>query len=244
MTGMAQLPAIGMALAAGLGTRMRPLTETLPKPLIRVGGKTLLDHALDQLAACGVTQAVVNVHYFPDMVEAHLITRTEAPDIVVSDERDLLLETGGGVAKALPLLGTGPALVTNTDAIFLPDRPNALTQALAGFDPAREDARLILVPKEKTLGLGGPGDFHMDAGRRLAPPPKGEGAPYFYTGMQILNPDILRGEPVEPFSMWRVWSRSLAAGRLTGAVFSGEWLHVGDPQGLKDAEARLARAAA
>lgn len=241
MTGPTAGGMTGMALAAGLGTRMRPLTDALPKPLISVAGRTLIDRALDQLAACGCDRAVVNVHYLADPMEAHLRARAGAPEILVSDERALLLETGGGLVKAKSLFGSGPVLVTNTDAIFLPDDDDALPRALRGFDPAREDARLVLVAKARAMGLAGRGDFDMTGDGALVLPEKGQAAPYFYTGMQILNPDILEGEPAEPFSMWRLWTRSLEAGRLTGAVFDGEWLHVGDPQGLADAEARLAQ---
>ena len=231
----------GMALAAGLGTRMRPLTNDRPKCLIEVAGRTLLDHALDTLAACGVTRAIVNVHYFPNQVEAHLRTRTFLPAIVISDERALLLETGGGVVKALPLLGGEPVIVTNTDAIFVPGDADALRPLLADFDPAREDSRLILVPKARAMGMNGNGDFHLTPDHLLVPPEKGGEAPYFYTGMQILNPDILKGWPEKPFSMYEVWRTAIAAGRLTGRVFAGDWLHVGDPAGLAAAERRLAR---
>ena len=230
----------GMALAAGLGTRMRPLTDDRPKALISVAGRTLLDRALDLLAECGCRRAVVNLHYRADMMEAHLRARRGPPEILLSDERAMLLETGGGLVKAKPLFSPGPVLVTNTDAIFLPDRPDAARAALSGFDPALHDALLLLAPKERTSGLSGSGDFDLADDGELVLPEKEARVPYYYTGMQILNPDILAGEPEEPFSMWRLWRRSLDTGRLAGAVFAGEWLHVGDPQGLADAERRLA----
>ncbi len=229
----------GMALAAGLGTRMRPVTNDRPKPLVEVGGMTLIDHALARLAACGVTRAVVNVHHFADMVEAHLKTRTRAPETVISDERAQLLETGGGLVHARALLGDAPILVTNIDAIFLPDRPLDFAGLFQGFDPECEDCRLILVEKSRASGLEGAGDFAIGPETRLNRRGTAAEAPYFYTGMQILNPAILDGWPDEPFSLNRIWDRSLQNGRLTGAVFEGDWLHVGDPQALEETRARL-----
>ncbi len=231
----------GMALAAGLGARMRPFTDSRPKPLIAVGGMTLLDHALNRLEAAGAARIVVNVHYLADQIEAHLRTRIPPPEILVSDERALLLETGGGLVKARPLFGAGPVIVTNTDAIFLPDAgaPDPWADLFAGFDPAREDARLILVPKARATGLAGSGDFDLAPDGRLRRREPGRAAAYFYTGIQMLNPAILDGWPVEPFSLNRIWDRSLAEGRLSGAVFPGDWLHVGDPAGLAAAGARL-----
>lgn len=234
---------IGMTLAAGRGTRMRHLTADRPKPLVRVAGRTLLDHALDRMAESGVTRCVVNVHHFANQVEAHLQTRTGLPALIVSDERESLLETGGGLAKARPYLGDDPVIVSNTDAIFLPDNPAAWTSLFKGFDPMREDARLILVKKDRVSGLNGNGDFHLFEDGRIAPPAKGDQAPYFYTGTQILNPAIVDGAAIEPFSMWRFWNESLEKGRLTGVVFDGRWLHVGDPEGLEAAEAILGKTA-
>lgn len=231
---------VGMALAAGLGTRMRPLTDSRPKGLVEVGGKALVDHALDRLVALGAGRVVVNVHHFADMMESHLRMRTPPPLIDISDERALLLDTGGGLVKAKSLLGGETALVTNTDAIFLadPDAPE-WRDVFAGFDPEHEDARLLLVEKHRATGLSGPGDFELGADGRLNRRPKDGTAPYFYTGTQILNTAVLEGWPEEPFSMNRVWDKSLAEGRLTGVVFRGDWLHVGDPGALERARERL-----
>ena len=230
-----------MVLAAGMGRRMLPLTETTAKPLITVQGKALIDYALDRMADNGVERAVVNVHHFADKIEAHLAQRTAAPAVDISDERDGVLETGGGLVRARPLLGEAPVLVTNTDAIFRADDPaeKGFPQLTEGFDPAKEDARLLLVRKDRALGLDTAGDFHLEPDGRLRRRGAEGGAPYYYTGTQVLNPAILDGWPEEKFSLNEIWNRSLEAGRLTGAVFEGDWLHVGDPQSRDEAETRM-----
>lgn len=230
-----------MVLAAGMGRRMLPLTETTAKPLIAVNGKALMDYALDRLAASGVTRAVVNVHHCAAKVEAHCAARTGAPEIVISDERDGVLETGGGLVRARSLLGDAPVFVTNTDAIFRPDDAGETGFAglSDGFDPAREDARLLLVKKHRAMGLDTAGDFDLEADGRLRRRGEAASAEYYYTGVQVLNPAILEGWPEEKFSLNAIWNRSLEAGRLTGAVFEGDWLHVGDPASRDEAEARL-----
>ena len=229
-----------MVLAAGLGTRMRPLTETHPKPLVEVAGKALIDHALDDLAAGGVRRAVVNVHYLAEMAEAHLAGRA-APEIIISDERDLLMETGGGLAKARPLLGEGPVFCTNTDQVFVAGAGGAPCARLAAaFDAETMDALLLLQPRESAFGYDGVGDFRLEADGRLARRGDAASAPFVFTGLQILDTHLLDGVPDGPFSTNILWNRALEAGRLFGIVHDGEWMHVGSPDGLKDAERRLA----
>ena len=235
---MSFMPKTAMVLAAGLGTRMRPLTDETPKPLIKVAGKPLIDYALDRFADAGVTRAIVNVHYLPDQVEAHVATRT-APEIVVSDERALLLETGGGLKKARSEFGDDPLFCTNTDAIMIDDGgTEACAQLAAAWDASEMDALLLLVPIERTSGYDVRGDFTRDETGQIALR-AGDAAPYVFTGLQILNPALIDEGPDGPFSTRLLWDAAAARGRLHGVVYGGDWLHVGDPQGLKDAEACL-----
>jgi MurNAc alpha-1-phosphate uridylyltransferase len=232
-----------MVLAAGLGTRMRPLTSTRPKCLVTVGGKTLMDHMLDRLVAAGVERVVVNVHAHADMLEAHLRTRKDV-EILISDERDLLMDTGGGVRKALPLIGDAPYIHCNTDSIWEEPDGSAIARLVAGFDPATMDARLLLADMDNCLGFDSTGDFTQDTAGRITLRGDAPSAPFAWTGVQIVNPAIIAGEPVEVFSFKRLWLRSQAAGRLFGAPLGGFWMHVGDPQSRDAAEARLAARAA
>ncbi|WP_375201974.1 nucleotidyltransferase family protein [Hyphococcus sp.] len=235
-------PHTAMVLAAGLGTRMRPLTDDKPKPLIPVAGKALMDYALDRFAAAGVTRAVVNVHYLADQVEAHVATRS-APEIVISDERGLLLETGGGLKKARGQFGDAPVFCTNTDAIMIDGEDEEACAALSQcWDDATMDALLLLVPLERTSGYDGRGDFERSDNGQIALR-SGETAPYVFTGLQIIAPSLIDEGPDGPFSTRVLWDKAAAQGRLFGAVYGGDWLHVGDPQGLEDAEARLSNAA-
>lgn len=233
------IPDTAMVLAAGLGTRMRPLTDDRPKPLVAVRGKALIDWSLDRLAAAGVARAVVNVHYFADMLEAHLAAR-RAPAVVVSDERGLLLETGGGLAHARRHLGGRPIYCTNTDAILVDDAgAEACARLAAAFDPQTTDALLLLAPLERASGFESPGDFDLaDDGRLVWR--RGERAPFAYTGLQILKPELLDGAPAGRFSMRLLWDKAAAQGRFRGLVHRGWWMHVGDPEGLRLAERRLA----
>ncbi|MEM6537435.1 MAG: nucleotidyltransferase family protein [Pseudomonadota bacterium] len=229
-------PKTAMVLAAGLGTRMRPLTDDTPKPLIRVAGKALIDYTLDQFADAGVQNAVVNVHYLADQIETHLKGRKQ-PNILISDERERLLETGGGVKKARPLLGEAPVFVSNTDAILLnDDGPSACTRLAESFDQERDDALLQLVPKEKTSGYDGLGDVHLDDLGRVSFRNGDEPAPFVFTGLQILNPRTVDKGPEGPFSLRITWKDAIDQQRLRGIVHSGRWMHVGDPAGLKAAE--------
>ncbi len=236
---MSAMPSTAMVLAAGLGLRMRPLTDDRPKPLITVAGKPLIDYALDRLAAAGVERAVVNVHFFADMMERHLAGR-RAPQIVISDERALLLETGGGLSKAGPYLAQEPVFCTNTDAILVDDRGSeACTRLAEAWDGGSMDALLLLAPIAKASGYDGTGDFDLHADGSISWRSR-EAAPYVFTGLQIISPRLLAGAPEGPFSMRVLWDKALAAKRLKGLVHRGVWMHVGDPSGLKVAEARLA----
>lgn len=228
-----------MILAAGLGTRMRPLTDDRPKPLINVAGKPLIDYALDRFANAGVARAVVNVHYLADMLEAHVVQRA-APEIIVSDERAELLETGGGLKKAEAFLGARPIFCTNTDAILVDgdtgDRnAEPCARLTNGFDPDAMDALLLLVPKERASGYDGRGDFHLSPDGRLDW--RGEDdAPFVFTGLQIISPLLLKDAPDGPFSTKLLWDKAKTAGRFYGVVHDGLWMHVGDPDGLREAE--------
>lgn len=236
---MTHMPKTAMVLAAGLGKRMRPLTDDLPKPLVPVAGKPLIDYTLDRFAAAGIARAVVNVHYFADKMEAHLEGRAR-PEILISDERDLLLETGGGVKKAAQFLGNAPFFSTNTDAILIDEGGGEACAALAeAWDEETMDALLLLVPRERASGYGGAGDFDLSADGRIAFR-SGKTAPTIFTGLQILSPRLLDGAPEGPFSMRLLWDRAVNAGRLYGALHKGFWMHVGDFAGLEAAEARLA----
>lgn len=231
-------PETAMVLAAGLGTRMRPLTEHLPKPLIEVAGKPLIDHALDALQAAGVVRAVVNVHYRAAQLEAHLHARA-APIITISDERACLMETGGALVQAAPLLGRAPIFVTNTDQVFLNGGAPGLEVLKAGWRGLAMDALLLLAPAAQTTGYAGAGDFFLGPDGRVAKRGTAPAAPFVYTGVQILSPRALDGHACAPFSLNRVWDASARAARLFGVVADGLWMHVGDPEGRAIAEARL-----
>jgi len=227
-----------MLLAAGLGTRMKPLTDTLPKPLIEVAGRTLLDRVLDKLVAQGVTRAVVNVHYLADKIEAHLKDRKDI-DIIISDERAELLETGGGVVKALPLLGDDPFFVINTDVTWATAGDDTFARMAEAYDPNEMDALLLLAEMGATLGFRGPGDFFLGPDGQLIRRGDRASAPYVFAGTHITRAELLRSYEVKPFSANVYWNAFGRAGRLYGTVMKPFWLHVGDPQGRDEAEARL-----
>ena len=233
------VPSTAMVMAAGLGKRMRPLTATRPKPLIPVAGKPLLDHALDHLRAAGVKRAVVNVHYLADTLEAHLST-IDGLDIVVSDERGQLLETGGGLIKARPLLGDDPIFVVNSDNFWLDGPVDALSLLADRWDPKIMDVLLLLVPLARAHCHGGQGDFYIDATGRITSRRKpGRVAPYVFIGVQILNPAILVDAPEPPFSTMVFWERAIAEGRAYGVVHQGLWVDVGTPAAVARAEELL-----
>lgn len=227
-----------MLMAAGLGKRMRPLTATRPKPLVKVASKPLMDHALDRLAAGGIKTVVVNVHYLADTVEAHLHTRKDMA-FRISDERAKLLETGGGLIHARPLLGDAPFVCANSDNLWIDGPVETLHMMQGLWDPARMDALLLLVPLARANCHAGQGDFHMDAAGRLSRRKPGHVAPFVFTGVQILSPTLLVDPPSDVFSTNIFWNRAMAAGRLYGAVHQGLWFDVGTPQAIPVVEATL-----
>lgn len=233
-------PKTAMVLAAGLGTRMRPLTNDRPKALVEVGGKALMDHMLDRLAAAGVETAVVNVHYFADLMEAHLARRTTAPRIIVSDERAQALETGGGVKQALRLLPDAPFFVANIDAIWLDGETGAVEAVAETWDPARMDVCLMLAPTSTSLGFHDTGDVFLEDDGRVRFKAPGEIAPFVYVGLHICKPSVVRDGPEGPFSLLPLWKALAEKGRVFGISPPGLWMHVGDPAARDLAEAKLA----
>ncbi len=227
-----------MILAAGLGKRMRPLTASQPKPLVRVAGKALIDHALDRLAEAGIAKAVVNVHYLADALEAHVLAR-QAPKVTVSDERGLLLETGGGMVKALPHL-PDPFFALNADNIWLDGPKSAFEDLSRRWDPKTMDALLLVVPHARAMNFEGPGDFHMDPLGRLSRRRPGRIAPFIFTGIQLVSHRLLRDAPEGPFSTNILWTRAMEEGRLYGLSFTGLWFEVGTPQMIRPTEEALA----
>ena len=230
-----------MVLAAGLGQRMRPITDTLPKPLVEIGGKAMLDHALDRLAEAGVREAVVNVHHLAEQIETHLSART-SPRITISDERSQLLETGGGVRKALPLLGDNPFFHVNSDSLWSETGHSNLGAMSLGWDPAAMDMLLLLARREDSIGFDGAGDFFRDEAGHLSRRGAAASAPYVYAGVAILKPALFADTPEGPFSLNLLFDRAIAAGRLFGLVLEGQWLHVGTPAAIAPAEAAFAAA--
>ena len=228
-----------MVMAAGLGKRMRPLTATRPKPLVEVAGRALIDHALDRLRAAGIRKIVVNVHYLADALEAHLKAKAKDFDVRISDERKLLLETGGGLILAEPMIDADPFLVVNSDNYWI-DGPADTLQLLASLWREEEmDALLLLVPQARAGNHSGQGDFHMMADGRLARREKGKIAPFVYTGIQMVSKRLLRDAPEGPFSTNVLWDRAIAEGRCFGAVHQGLWFDVGNPAAIKQTERAL-----
>ena len=227
-----------MVLAAGYGQRMRSLTLTRPKPLVEVAGKPLIDYGFDRLRAAGVEEAVVNVHYLPEQIEAWA-KRQAAPRIVIADERAEILDTGGGVARALPRLGADPFFVINSDSFWVDDGTPALDRLRTAWDDQAMDCLLLLSPLARTVGYDGKGDFVRGADGRLARRAKAEGTPLAYIGGYLVAPRIFAGAPAGAFSMNLLWDRAIAAGRLFGVEHTGRWLHVGTPEAIGLAEAAL-----
>lgn len=228
-------PTTAFVLAAGLGTRMRPLTDTMPKPMVPLGGRALIDHALDRLADAGITRAIVNVHYLADQIEHH-VTRRTSPRVTISDERDRVLDTGGGVKRALPLLGAAPFVIHNSDSVWLEGPHANLPALLDAWDDARMDSLLLLASSVRSLGYDGEGDFLMQSDGRLERRRGGSPAPFVFTGVSIAHPRLLGGIDDDVFSLNRAWDRAIAAGRLYGIRLDGYWMHVGTPRALHDAE--------
>lgn len=243
MRGVEGVPKTAMVLAAGYGKRMRPLSEAVPKPLVRVAGRALIDHCLDGLAAAGVATAVVNVHHLADSLEAHLKARS-SPRIVISDERDVLLETGGGIKRALPLLGDAPFLLRNSDSFWLDGvRPN-LGWLASGWDAARMDAVLLLASTVHAIGYQGRGDFALDKDGRVARRVERHVAPFVYAGAAILSPRLFDGAPDGAFSLNLLFDKAIAEGRLFGVRLDGLWINVETPAAVAAGEAAIAESAA
>jgi MurNAc alpha-1-phosphate uridylyltransferase len=235
----AEVPHTAMIMAAGLGKRMRPLTATKPKPLIEVNGKALLDHVLDKLRIAGVQKIVVNVHYLADALEAHLATRPHGLEVAISDERKLLLETGGGLVQAEPLIDCDPFLALNSDNLWIDGPADTIKLLASQWDGKKMDALLLLVPQARALGHRGMGDFHMDRAGRIRRREKSHVAPFVFTGIQMVSKRLLREAPEGPFSTNILWDRAIEEGRAFGAVHQGLWFDVGTPQSIPLTEAAL-----
>ena len=227
-------PTRAMIMAAGLGTRMRPLTGERPKPLVEVGGKALIDHAIDRLVAAGVTMIVVNIHYMAEMLKEHLATRKDV-EIRFSDESGELLGTGGGVVKALAQFGGEPFFIHNSDSIWVEGYGAALERMKARWNPAEMDALLLMAPMVTAMGYEGGGDFMMDATGRLSRVPQGRVSPFAFPGVQIVHPRLFDNPPSGKFSTNVMWDRAIEKGRLFGVRLDGVWIHVGTPQAVADA---------
>lgn len=228
-----------MVMSAGLGKRMRPLTATQPKPLVRVAGKALVDHALDRLAEAGVSRAVVNVHYLADALEAHVLERS-TPRVIISDEREELLETGGGLVKAQAHL-PDPFFCLNADNIWLDGPRNAFADLSSRWDPEVMDALLLVVPHVRACNFAGQGDFYMDPVGKLSRRKPGRVAPFIYTGIQLVSQRLLRDAPEGKFSTNILWNRAIEEERLYGLSFTGQWFEVGTPQAIGPTERALER---
>lgn len=235
---MMWLPKSAMVLAAGLGKRMRPLTDLVPKPLVRLHQRPLIDHVLDRIAAAGIEQAVVNVHFHADQLIGHLQSRTR-PRVLISDERDALLDTGGGVKKALPKLGPEPFLIHNSDSIWIEGvQPNLVTLARS-FDPERMDCLMLLALGSTSIGYDDRGDFMMSPDGLLKRRPERELAPFVFTGVSIAHPRLFENAPEGPFSLNLLWDRAIEQRRLYGIRLDGIWMHAGTPAALAEAEQLL-----
>jgi N-acetyl-alpha-D-muramate 1-phosphate uridylyltransferase len=230
-----------MVLAAGLGKRMRPLTATQPKPLVRVAGKSLIDYSLDHLEDAGIARVVVNVHYLADALEGHLAARKSGPSVSFSDERECLLETGGGMVKALPLL-PDPFFCLNSDNIWLDGPRNVFAELTSAWDAQRMDALLLLVPHARAVNYRGKGDFHLDPLGRVSRRRSGRVAPFIYSGIQLVSHRLVREAPEGAFSTNLLWNRAIEEGRLFGVSHTGLWFEVGEPSAIAPTEAWLTRA--
>ncbi len=234
------MPDKAMVFAAGLGTRMRPLSEHIPKPLIKVGGKALIDHTLDRIAAVGVSTAIVNLHHCADQIETHLAPR-RAPKIAISDERGKLLDQGGGIKKALPQLGGEPFLICNTDSFWIEGPRANLNRLAAGWDPEKMDILLLVAAAATSIGVDWLGDFTMDPCGRLGRREERRVAPFVYTGIGIVKPGLFKGAPDGAFRLAPYFFEAAKKGRLFGVRLDGIWLHIGTPQAIEEAERLIAR---
>jgi MurNAc alpha-1-phosphate uridylyltransferase len=228
-------PSKAMVLAAGLGVRMRPLTDRMPKPLVRVAGRALLDHVLDKLGDAGAGEAVVNVHYLPDQIIDHVAGRTR-PRVIISDERDQVLGTGGGVVKALPLLGNAPFFLVNADTMWIDGvRPN-LARLAEAFEPSRMDILLLMAPTTSSIGYGGRGDYAMLPDGALRKRREHQVVPFVYAGAAIMSPSLFADTPKGDFSLTKMFDRANGQERLFGLRLDGVWMHVGTPDAVGAAE--------
>ena len=237
-------PEAAFVLAAGMGSRMRHLTTTVPKPMVRLNGIPLIDRVLGRIADAGIATAIVNVHYRADVLEAHLAQRgAQLPRIVISDERDKLLDTGGGVLRALtttwPQLCAGPFLIHNSDSVWVEGVGQNLARLCANYDSATMDALLLLAPTATSLGYDGNGDFQMDAAGRLTRRASRDSAPFVFAGASIAHPRMFEGVTAGAFSLNRLWNRAADEGRLYGVRLDGIWMHVGTPEAVIEAERQL-----
>jgi MurNAc alpha-1-phosphate uridylyltransferase len=238
---MTWCPQSAMVLAAGLGTRMRPAANGLPKPLVPLGGRALIDHVLDRIADADVSRAVVNVHYCADQVVSHLAGRTR-PEIVISDETDLILDTGGGVMKALPHLGEAAFLVHNSDSVWIEHGSSNLARLFARWDDRAMDCLMLLAPVETSLGYSGKGDFSLTAAGEIVRRGTAGHVDYVFAGVSLMHPRLFADSPPGAFSLNLLWDRAIAAHRIFGLTLDGVWMHVGDPVALDQAEKRMAGA--
>jgi MurNAc alpha-1-phosphate uridylyltransferase len=234
------IPKTAMVFAAGQGVRMRPITETLPKPLVKVRGRALIDHCLDRLAENGVETAIVNVHWLADQIEAHLMRR-ERPRIVISDERGRLLDQGGGIKRALPWIGREPFLVCNTDAFWIEGPRSNIARLAEAFDPATMDIALLVAASAGAVGVDWAGDFTMTRDGRLERRVDRHIAPFVYTGVGILKPELFAGASEDVFRLAPYFYAAAAEGRLCGVRLDGLWLHVGRPESIAEAERAIDR---
>jgi N-acetyl-alpha-D-muramate 1-phosphate uridylyltransferase len=234
------VPKTAMVFAAGLGTRMRPITETLPKPLVEVHGRTLIDYCLDRLAENGVERAIVNVHWLADQIEAHLAKR-KAPKIIISDERSTLLDQGGGIKRALPLIGDDPFLICNTDAFWIEGPRSNIARLARSFDPETMDILLLVAAGAGAVGVDWPGDFVMTHDGRLQSREPRHVAPFVYTGVGIVKPQLFARETVEVFRLAPFFHTAAAKGRLYGVRLDGLWVHVGRPESIAEADTAIDR---
>jgi N-acetyl-alpha-D-muramate 1-phosphate uridylyltransferase len=234
------VPKTAMVFAAGLGMRMRPITETLPKPLVKVRGRTLVDYCLDRLEGSGVERAIVNVHWLADQIETHLAAR-RAPKIVISDERSKLLDQGGGIKRALPMIGGHPFLICNTDAFWIEGPRSNLARLARAFDSEAMDILLLVAPSAGAVGVDWPGDFDMSHDGQLHPREPSHVAPFVYTGVGIVKPQLFESETAEVFRLAPYFHTAAAKGRLYGVRLDGLWIHVGRPETIAEAELAIDR---
>jgi N-acetyl-alpha-D-muramate 1-phosphate uridylyltransferase len=237
---MSWAPNTAMVFAAGLGSRMRPLTDTIPKPLIPLAGRPLIDHVLDRLAATGVSRAVVNVHYLADNLEAHLSAR-QKPEVIISDERDALLDTGGGLMRAKQLLGDDSIVIHNSDSVWLDGVGNNLKRLFEAWDPERMDTLMLLASTSKCVGYNGAGDFNLDADGRITRRSESRMTPFVFAGVSVAHPRLFENAPDGAFSLNVLWDRAMADKRAFGLRMDGFWMHVGTPEALTEAEKMIAQ---